>query len=173
MPGPERGVATDVLEPGPPRTEQQRRWDELARWSHVLDSSLRIPGTKVRVGWDGIMGFVPVIGDGAGLALALAVVAKGVHVGARGWTLARLIGVALLDAAIGLVPFLGAVADLAFKGNERNLRTLQRHAVASAEVEAESRRLVLTGAAVAAVVGSAVAAAVALLVVLVLRALGW
>lgn len=152
-----------------PSDEDRRAWAEVSRWSYLLDSSLRVPGTQVRVGWDGIIGFVPVVGDAAGLALSVAVVTKGVMVGARRWTLARLIGVALLDAALGLIPFLGALTDLAFKANERNLRTMRDHARDPIATEAESRRVVLIGMVG---VGTAVVAAaitVSLLVLLLVR----
>jgi hypothetical protein len=136
-------------------------WHDLDRWSRTLDSSLRVPGTTLRVGWDGVLGLVPVVGDAAGLVLSLVVLAKGMTLGVRRWTLARLVSVAVADALVGLVPVVGMLGDLAFKANERNLRTLRRHAADPPAVEKESRRFVIT---TVAVVLAVVVAATALVV---------
>mgnify|MGYP000882985180 CR=1 FL=1 len=143
--------------------ERSRRWAEALRWTRWLDSSIPIPGTRRRVGWDGVVGLVPGVGDAAGFAFSLAVVTRGALLGVRGWTLARLVVVALADAAIGAIPFLGAVADFAFKANERNLRAIERYAGEPAAVDVESRRIVLTvGVATLALLCALAAGAVVL-----------
>ena len=40
--------------------EIQEKVDGIAR---VMDDAMRVPGTKFRLGWDGILGFIPGIGD--------------------------------------------------------------------------------------------------------------
>lgn len=148
--------------------EDVRRWREAWDLARVLDSGLRIPGTTRRVGWDGIMGLVPGVGDAAGLALSGMVIARGVKLGAGGWTLARMVVVALIDALVGALPFVGWLFDFVFKANERNLRTLERHGVDADAVDDESRRIVLTALAVGTVavvtVGTALVAVVSWLI---------
>lgn len=128
--------------------ERRERRTEALRWTRWLDSSIPVPGTSRRVGWDGVVGLVPGVGDAAGLALSMAVVTRGALLGVRGWTLARLVVVALADAAIGAVPFLGAVLDFVFKANERNLRAIDRYELEREAVEAESRNIVVALGAV-------------------------
>ncbi|MEZ5236501.1 MAG: DUF4112 domain-containing protein [Acidimicrobiia bacterium] len=128
--------------------ERRERRAEALRWTRWLDSSIPVPGTSRRVGWDGVVGLVPGVGDAAGLALSMAVVTRGALLGVRGWTLARLVVVALADAAIGAVPFLGAVLDFVFKANERNLRAIDRYELEREAVEAESRNIVVALGAV-------------------------
>lgn len=127
----------------PPEAERRSRRAAAGSWTRWLDSSIPVPGTTRRVGWDGVIGLIPGVGDVAGFALALAVVSRGALLGVRGWTLARLVVVALADAALGAIPLVGVALDLVFKANERNLRAIDRYAVAPEEVEAQSRGIVL------------------------------
>jgi hypothetical protein len=76
-------------------------------------------------------------------ALSAVVIARGILLGARRWTVARMVVVAGVDALVGLIPFVGGAFDLVFKANERNLRTLERHALDRHRSERESRRVVL------------------------------
>ena len=150
----------------PPPGQRARWWAEAERWSRRLDSAVRIPGTERRVGLDGVVGFIPVVGDAAGLALAAIVITRGVLLGARGWTVARMVLVAGIDAIVGLIPLAGGVFDFVFKANERNLRTIERHALDRDRTERESRRVVLVTLAATAVAAFA-------LVVLTVTAIAW
>lgn len=153
--------AEAIAPPGPVR---RRAWRLAAgEWTRWLDSSIPVPGTGRRVGWDGVIGLIPGVGDIAGFALAMAVVSRGALLGVRGWTLARLVVVALADAAVGAIPFVGVVLDLVFKANERNLAAIDRYAVDPDAVEAQSRRIVVgLGVVVLALVSLLAAGAVAL-----------
>ena len=51
-----------------PRTQSanpqvDRAMQTMRRWSHFFDKAFRIPGTKMRFGWDPILGLVPGLGD--------------------------------------------------------------------------------------------------------------
>ena len=59
-----------AVEHVPSPTERAVWWRDAQRWTRWLDSAIPIPGTGKRVGWDGIVGFVPVVGDVTGLALS-------------------------------------------------------------------------------------------------------
>jgi hypothetical protein len=95
----------------------------LARW---LDSAVRLPRTHWRVGLDPLLGLIPVIGDLAGLALSLLIVAASWRLGASAGTLARMVLNITLDAVIGSVPVVGDVYDVFARTNERNVRALER-----------------------------------------------
>lgn len=136
------------------RTDRTRIEDLV----HLLDSSMRIPGTERRFGWDAVLGVVPGIGDASGLVLSGAVIVQAIGLGARGWTLAHMLVRALFDALVGTVPVLGTVFDFAYKANERNLRLLDRHLADPEAARVSSRSTVLlSGAVVVGIVTTTVA----------------
>jgi Domain of unknown function (DUF4112) len=100
----------------------QVRW--LAR---MLDDSFGIPGTRIRFGWDSVLGLFPGFGDVLTSALSLVIVHHAWQTGASKLTLARMLGNVAADFAIGAIPFLGDLFDFAFKANRRNARLLEQH----------------------------------------------
>lgn len=127
--------------------ERDRR--KLERLSTLLDSQFRIPGTGIRFGVDALIGIVPGIGDAAGLVAATGVIVQAADLGARGFTLARMVANAAVDGVVGSVPVLGTVFDVAFKANQRNVALLQRHVEdPESTARASKRTLVVATAAV-------------------------
>ena len=119
-------AAAGLREAGAGMSHEERlaqvRW--LAR---MLDDNFSIPGTRIRFGWDSVLGFVPGFGDVAGTALALLIVHHAWQTGASKLTLARMLGNVATDFAVGAIPLIGDVFDFAFKANRRNARLLERH----------------------------------------------
>jgi hypothetical protein len=103
------------------------RIDLLRRWSRLMDSAYRVPGTAIRFGWDPILGFIPGIGDAATSSLAVAMLYHAYRLGVPRVVLGRMALNTLVDLAAGLVPFAGDVADIAWKSNALNLALLERH----------------------------------------------
>jgi len=96
------------------------------RIAHVMDGLLRIPGTRIRVGLDPILGLIPAGGDVASWAASLHLVWAGWRLGATPATLVRMSGHLLLDAVLGMIPLAGDLFDVAWRANERNLRILEK-----------------------------------------------
>ncbi|WP_316015937.1 DUF4112 domain-containing protein [Roseobacter sp. HKCCA0434] len=94
------------------------RLDKLAR---TLDSKFRIPGTKIRFGWDGILSIVPVAGDTVAGAMAAYLIWEAYQGGARKRTLAKMGVNAGLDYLFGSIPVVGTIFDVAYKANLKNL----------------------------------------------------
>ena len=99
----------------------------LDRFAHLLDEAFRIPGTRWRIGLDGLAGFVPGIGDGVTALVALYPVLEAYRHGAPPALLARMLANLGIDTAVGAVPILGDIFDVAFKANRRNVELLRRH----------------------------------------------
>ncbi len=97
------------------------------RVSVLLDSAVRIPGTRWRFGLDALIGLVPGLGDVVGVVLSSWFLLEGARVGAPASMLWRMAGNIALDAVLGFVPVLGDVLDVAFKANRRNARLLAMH----------------------------------------------
>jgi hypothetical protein len=103
------------------------RDENLDLLSHVLDDCFRIPGTSMRFGIDGIIGFIPGIGDIlAGLASFILVFAAWVR-GVPYVTLLRMVVNLGIGVLVGSVPFLGDAFIVVWKANRRNYALMTRH----------------------------------------------
>lgn len=100
------------------------RLDALAK---LMDSAIAIPGTKIVMGLDALLGLLPVVGDAISSAISGYIIWEARRLGASRWLVARMAGNAAIDAVVGSVPVLGDVFDVAFKANRKNLALLQRH----------------------------------------------
>lgn len=81
----------------------------------------------IRFGWEAVIGIVPAIGDAIGVLLALMVFKKCCQVdgGLDSTIKLRMLFNIACDFVVGLIPFVGDLADAAFKCNTRNLRLLE------------------------------------------------
>ena len=93
----------------------------------LMDSLFAIPGTRIRLGVDSLLGLVPVVGDIASQAVAAYLIWEARKLGVPKFTLWRMVGNTLIDTVVGAVPFVGDAFDVAFRANMKNLRLLQRH----------------------------------------------
>lgn len=81
----------------------------------------------IRFGWEAVIGIIPFAGDAIGVAMALLVFKKccTVEGGLTSNIKIQMILNILIDFLVGLVPFIGDLADAAFKCNTKNLRLLE------------------------------------------------
>ncbi len=98
----------------------------MAALSRLLDDSFGIPGTRWRFGLDGLLGLIPGAGDAATAVLSAYIINEARKLGVRRGTLARMLGNLAVDVAVGAVPVIGDLFDVAFKANRRNMRLLVR-----------------------------------------------
>jgi hypothetical protein len=102
----------------------------LDRFAFLLDEAFGIPGTRWRVGMDGVVGLVPGIGDAVTAVIALYPIVEAWRHGAPPALIARMLGNLGLDTVVGAVPLLGDIFDMRFKSNRRNVELLKRHLTA-------------------------------------------
>lgn len=107
--------------------ERQQKAEALDRLAHWLDDRFKIPGTNIRFGLDGLLGLVPGVGDTASSLISLYLVIEARRIGVSRLTITRMLFNVLLDWAIGLIPLLGDIFDIAYKANRRNIRLLKKH----------------------------------------------
>jgi hypothetical protein len=98
------------------RSLQQLAW--------LLDSSIRVPGTRLTIGLDPLIGLFPVIGDLLGVALSSYILSQAARLGAPRSVLSRMAFNIAVEGVVGIVPLAGDVFDAAFKANQRNVRLL-------------------------------------------------
>jgi hypothetical protein len=91
--------------------ERLARLDRLAR---VMDTAFAIPGTKIRLGADAVLGLAPGVGD---------IIAQAVSGGNI-----------LMDLTFGAVPLAGDVFDVFWRSNTRNMKIVRDH------IEKQARR---------------------------------
>ena len=138
-----RPVLTDDV-PATPQPGQPGATSYSSRvLARVLDDLIRIPGTRFRVGLDPVLGLLPGLGDAAGSAIASIILVDAVRLRVP-YRVLLLMGLNLLiDALLGLIPFVGDVADAAHRANSKNLRLLERTVERGDVVHADHRTYLL------------------------------
>lgn len=106
-------------------TDEARR--RLARIAWLLDSSIRVPGTRFSFGLDAVFGLIPGLGDALGVLLSSYIVREAARLGASRSVLMRMVLNVAIEGVVGLVPFLGDFFDAAWKANQRNVALLEAH----------------------------------------------
>lgn len=93
---------------------------QVRKLAWLMDSSIPIGGGH-RIGIDGLIDFVPGVGDVAGVVVSAYIIYRAAACGAPQPVLMRMAGNVLIDALLGAFPILGVIADSAFKANIRNV----------------------------------------------------
>jgi hypothetical protein len=101
-----------------------RRIRGLAR---LMDTALRVPGTRLSLGADSVLGLIPGIGDFAAMGISLVIVNEARRLGVPKERLVKMLFNVGVDTVAGSVPLLGDVFDAYFKSNRRNLQLVLDH----------------------------------------------
>ena len=100
----------------------------LRKWSVLLDSAFRVPGTNLTFGLDPIIGLIPGLGDLTSPLFAALLLLHAVRMRIPRVIQVRMLINAAIDLMIGLIPVVGDLFDFGRKANVRNLALLERHA---------------------------------------------
>ena len=109
------------------RREVEAALARLNMVARTMDSLFAIPGTRLRLGVDSIIGLVPIAGDVVAHAISAYLIWEARKLGVSKLTLWRMVGNTLIDTVVGAVPLVGDAFDVVFRANMKNLRLLQRH----------------------------------------------
>lgn len=99
----------------------------LARLAWLLDNAIAIPGTRLRIGFDALIGLIPGVGDLVGVLLSSYIVGEAWRMGVPRSTLMHMGANILIEGFIGTIPLAGDVFDAAWKANARNVALLRTH----------------------------------------------
>lgn len=124
-------------------TRESRQLERLRTLARLLDSAIQIPGTRIRFGFDALIGMVPGLGDFIGAILSSFLIFQAARLGVPKSTLVRMMGNVGIDTIVGEVPLLGDLFDFGWKSNTRNLALLEEHLQRPAAARAGSWRVLL------------------------------
>jgi hypothetical protein len=114
----------EILSPRLKRGKRMFDDENLDLLSHLLDDFIKVPGTPIRFGLDGIVGVVPGIGDLiGGIASCIIIVAAWVR-GVSYGTVLRMVANVGIEVVFGSLPILGDMFDIAWRANRRNYALL-------------------------------------------------
>ena len=95
--------------------------------AYLLDSSFTIPGTKMTMGLDPLLGLIPGIGDLISNAIGSTLLFLATKAGVPRIVILRMSVNIVLNMIIGAIPVLGDLFSIWFKSNVRNAQLLHRH----------------------------------------------
>lgn len=99
----------------------------LRRFAHVMDEAFEVPGTRIRVGLDALLGLIPGVGDVIGAVLSTWIIAGALRHRVPARVIVRMVLNVVVDLLFGAVPVAGDVFDFLFEENMRNMRLLEAH----------------------------------------------
>lgn len=92
---------------------------QIDRLARIMDSAVTLP-ILGRVGLDAVLDLVPVVGNFAGAAVSLTLIARTLQYAPPPALVSRMLSNVLVDVILGAIPLVGPLADVWFKANDRN-----------------------------------------------------
>ena len=103
------------------------------RLGWLLDDLFRVPILGWRFGLDALIGLIPGLGDTSTALASFYILASAVRHGVPKITLLRMGMNIGIDYVLGAVPFIGDIADVWWKSNQKNIALMRKRATVSAE----------------------------------------
>lgn len=103
-----------------------RSREQLKRLSTLLDSKFQLP-FGWRIGWDGILGFIPGVGDVLTNIVSFYIVYQAAMMGCPPSIILKMAINILVDNLIDAVPILGNFFDFMWKANNSNVALLEAY----------------------------------------------
>jgi Domain of unknown function (DUF4112) len=104
----------------------ERSLEHLERLAHWLDDGYRLPGGRVRFGWDTILKILPVVGDQLSLLASIYLYAAIRRFQLPRVTQARIAMYIAVDYIVGMIPIIGAIFDVFWKPNVWSVALVRR-----------------------------------------------
>lgn len=91
-----------------------------------LDCMFRVPILRKKIGLENLLGWIPGAGDVITTLLALYILWVAIELDLPTIILLRMLFNIAADALMGLIPFMGKIADIWWKPNLQNMRLLEK-----------------------------------------------
>jgi hypothetical protein len=121
---PDKVHIPDVIEPD---SALPRDLVALRRFALLMDEAFVLPGTKIRLGLDALLGLIPGIGDVIAAVMSSWIIAGALRHRVPARIIARMVLNVAIDLIFGAVPLAGDVFDFLFEENMMNMRLLEKH----------------------------------------------
>ena len=118
-----RPVPVEIVRPA---SEHEATIEHLERFADLMDRRFMLPGSRIGVGLDSILGFLPVVGDVATAGPGLYLLVRAHRMGIRKRTLLRMGKNLAIDLVVGAIPLFGDLFDIAFRSNVKNVELIKR-----------------------------------------------
>lgn len=115
---------------------------EVRKIAEYLDSKFTLPfGWKI--GWDGILGLIPGIGDVLTTAFSFYIIYKAALIGCPPSVILRMGLNVLIDNVLDAIPLIGNIFDFMWKSNIKNVQLMDRFLAEPHQTTLSSRAVVL------------------------------
>jgi hypothetical protein len=92
---------------------------QIDRLAKIMDSAVTVP-ILGRIGLDAVLDLIPVVGNFAGAAVSLTLIARTLQYGPPPSLVSRMLSNVLVDLILGAIPLIGPLADIWWKANDKN-----------------------------------------------------
>lgn len=106
-------------------SDRRRRVARLNRLATSLDAKFTLPGLRIPIGWDSILGLIPGVGDVVTAGPGAAMIYEVRRMGGRKRAMARMGVNTGIDMLVGSIPLVGDLFDVAFKSHRKNAEILK------------------------------------------------
>lgn len=96
-----------------------------------MDTAFRIPGLKLKVGLDPLIGLLPGFGDIVTTGISAYIIFLSTQFGLPKGIIGSMVANVALEFVVGSIPLAGDIFDAFFKSNVRNLALLEEHLAAA------------------------------------------
>jgi hypothetical protein len=125
-------LARGKSKPGGPQEEARdqlvsaRALAQIERLARLMDSAISLPVVG-GIGLDALLGLFPVAGDVISAGVSLHLIRRSLEFGLPRSLITKMIANSLTDVLLGLIPVVGDIADVAYRGNSRNVALLKEY----------------------------------------------
>ncbi len=102
--------------------------------AQLLDASLTIPGTTIKIGLDPLLGLIPGIGDLISNSIGSSLLFLATKAGVPRIVILRMSLNIVINMVVGAIPVIGDLFSIWFKSNLQNAQLLYRHCQTTAPV---------------------------------------
>lgn len=99
----------------------------IRRVARLMDDAIKLPVINRKIGYDGIIGMVPGIGDAVTAVMSSYILVEAARAGVPKRVLVGMATRLGVDTLVGAIPVVGDLFDFAYKANRKNAETALKH----------------------------------------------
>ena len=120
------------------KTDKSDQFQQIKKISVLMDSQFRGP-LGMTFGLDGVLGFIPFVGDFVTTFISLYIIYQAAKMGCSSSTLLRMALNLLIDSILDSIPLFGNIFDFIWKANNKNVLIIEDNLASVQSVTLKSR----------------------------------